>query len=293
MAGTEKNTSSAEKPAKPADNRVSLPREWPCRLLGNFLILALIFIFSFITITIRENLVAKQLQNLSDEFCRITSKLGFTVDDIIIEGRRKTAKEDVLKALDIRRGDNILRLDIQLLRQKIQELPWVRDAVVKRSFFPNIIHIGITERRVASVWQIKEKFHPIDTEGNVIDADFKPSAPILLIVGAGAPQRINSLLEIISKDNDVYPRIKVANFISQRRWNLILDNIENGITIKLPEENIEQAWKKLLKLNKTKGILKRKLTIIDLRLDDKVIVKLEKLSHEERKKLKEVKESNT
>ena len=32
----------------------------------------------------------------------------------------------------------------------------------------------------------------------------------------------------------------------------------------------------MLKLDETKGILKRKLTIIDLRLDDKVIVKLRK-----------------
>ena len=47
-------------------------------------------------------------------------------------------------------------------------------------------------------------------------------------------------------------------------------------TVKLPEENYAEAWKKLIKLEKTKGILKRKLTIIDLRLDGKVVVKLKK-----------------
>ena len=56
----------------------------------------------------------------------------------------------------------------------------------------------------------------------------------------------------------------------------ILDDIREGITVKLPEENPEEAWKKLLKLDETKGILKRKLTIIDLRLKDKVMVKLRK-----------------
>ena len=71
----------------------------------------------------------------------------------------------------------------------------------------------------------------------------------------------------------------------------MLDDIENGITIKLPEQNIDQAWKKLLKLNTTQGLLKRKLTIIDLRFPNKVIVKLGKMTPDERKKLKDVKES--
>ena len=70
----------------------------------------------------------------------------------------------------------------------------------------------------------------------------------------------------------------------------MLDDIENGITIKLPEQNIDQAWKKLLKLNTTQGLLKRKLTIIDLRFPNKVIVKLGKMTPDERKKLKDVKE---
>jgi len=46
----------------------------------------------------------------------------------------------------------------------------------------------------------------------------------------------------------------------------------------------------LLKLNTTQGLLKRKLTIIDLRFPNKVIVKLGKMTPEERKKLKDVKE---
>lgn len=82
----------------------------------------------------------------------------------------------------------------------------------------------------------------------------------------------------------------MANFISGRRWNLILDDIRNGITIKLPEENIEAAWKKLVKLDETKGIFKRKLTIIDLRLPDKVVVKLRHGSGENALKLQKAAE---
>ena len=55
-----------------------------------------------------------------------------------------------------------------------------------------------------------------------------------------------------------------------------MDDIRNGITVKLPEEKVDEALKKLSKLDSEKGIFKRKLTIIDLRLEDKVTVKLRK-----------------
>lgn len=293
MVETNENTASPVKPVLAQNNRVSLPREWPYRLLGNALILAFIFLIAFVTITIRTNLVSKQMAGLTQEFYAFTTKIGFTLDDIIIEGREKTSRQDILNILNLRRGDNIFNIDIHALKQKIETLPWVKTATIKRSYYPNILLISIVEREVASIWQINERFHPIDTEGNVISADFKPTRPILLIVGEGAPENINELLDIIKKDNDLYQRVKVANYISGRRWNLILDDIKTGITIKLPEENVEAAWKKLIKLDKTKGILKRKLTNIDLRLEDKVIVKIEKMTKEERQKLKAAKEHST
>ena len=178
-------------------------------------------------------------------------------------------------------------------RKKVEELPWVKSAAVRKSFMPNVVLINIEEKKVKSIWQISEKFHPIDEDGKVIDAAFKPDKPILLIVGAGAPENINALLEIIQKDNTVFKRVKVANYISQRRWNLVLDDIKDGITIKLPEDGVEKAWKKLLKLNTTKGILKRKLTIIDLRLKDKVIIKIKKTAPEEPVRLNNGKERAT
>ena len=162
------------------------------------------------------------------------------------------------------------------------------------AFFPNVININLEEKEVRAIWQINEKFYPIDGDGKVIDANFRTQEPILLIVGAGAPENLKRLLEAIKDDGDTYlQRIKVANFISQRRWNLILDDIKEGITVKLPEEDIEDAWKKLLKLNETKGILKRKLTIIDLRLPHKIVVKLRKTRGEPPVKLNNKTERKT
>lgn len=279
-------------PAAPVTipSRISLPREWPFRLAGNLFLLGVIFMLASVIITIKTNLIGRKLTDLSTEFYNYSAGLGFKIDDIVITGRDKTAKQDILNALQLSRETNILNLDLRDLQQKVEQLPWVRHAVVKRRFFPNIIQIDIRERQVQSIWQLDHKFRPIDGEGNVIEADYTPDHPILLIVGEGAPENITALMKSITDDQNIYERIKVANYISGRRWNIVLDDVENGITIKLPEKHIDEAWKKLLKLNTTQGLLKRKLTIIDLRFPNKVIVKLGKMTPEERKKLKDVKE---
>ena len=84
-------------------------------------------------------------------------------------------------------------------------------------------------------------------------------------------------MQAIKKIDESYiSRIIVANYISKRRWNITFDDLTKGVTVKLPEENLEQALTKLINLDKTSLILKRKLTIIDLRLNNKTIVKMRK-----------------
>ena len=274
-------------------NLVWEPKEFGLRLFGNLAILSVIFLLTFITILFSTNLVANKINLVRDCFYEYVAKQGFILDDVIVTGREKTQKEDIAQIVSLKRGDNFLRINIQKIKKDLEQLPWVKRALVKRTFFPNVIQISLKERDVRSIWQLHDKFYPIDYDGKVIDATFEPKTPILLIVGEGAPENINSLLEDIGENKHILQRVKVANFVSGRRWNLILDDIKNGVTIKLPEENVKKAWKKLLKLDATNGILKRKLTILDLRLDDKVTVKLKRNSEDKPIQLRDIKERRT
>lgn len=267
--------------------KVSLPQEWPYRMLGNALILGIIFFLASITITFKNDLINKRLMDLQDSFYELSSQLGFTIDDIIVRGHKRTSIQDIANIITNTRQDNILEQDLDEIRYQIEQLPWVKNAIIKRSYFPNVIQIEIEEHDVKSLWQLNEKFHPIDENGQVIEAPFTPTKPILLIVGTGAPEHINELLSIIDDGSEIFKRIKAANYISERRWDIILDSIESGITIKLPEKGVKEAWEKLKKLNESKNILKRKLTKIDLRLKGKVIIKLEKT---QKKRLSRTKE---
>ena len=272
--------------------QVFLPCDWPYRMLGNAMILGVILFLASITVTIKTDLINKQLLSLQDSLMLVAGELGLVVDDVIVEGRKRTPVAVLNQAIGVKRGDNLLKLDLDAIRYNLEQLPWVRSAAVRRSFLPNVIQVALEEYSVKCLWQFNERFYPIGEDNNVIEVDdYVPDKPLLLIVGAGAPEHVNELLEAIDDGSDIFKRVKAANFISERRWDIILDDIEHGITVKMPEKGIAEAWKKLHKLNESKNILKRKLTNIDLRLEGKVIVKLEKSGSKKAKKLKSVKES--
>jgi cell division protein FtsQ len=59
--------------------------------------------------------------------------------------------------------------------------------------------------------------------------------------------------------------------VAGRRWNLRLDN---GVDVELPEDDAAGAWHRLAELDKSDAILKRNIQAIDLRLPDRLVVRL-------------------
>lgn len=254
-----------------------------------FFVLFVTFFGAFLIVVLKNDLVNKKIDETKNLVLDYIGKDNFLLDDIIVTGRNRTEIEDILKTIDMKQGDNLLKANVVKIKQNLENLPWIRDVEITRSFFPNVLKIEIKEKNVLALWQLNERFYPIDMNGYVIEADYIPNDEVLLVVGPKAGEKfIDFIAEIKEIDPEFAKRIKAANYISQRRWNVILDDIKNGITIKLPENNYVNAWKKLLKLEKTKGILKRKLTIIDLRSESKVVVKLKKTKLNKNKKEKKL-----
>jgi cell division protein FtsQ len=59
--------------------------------------------------------------------------------------------------------------------------------------------------------------------------------------------------------------------VAQRRWNL---RLINGIDVELPESGVETALQRLVALDRDKKLLSRDVAVIDLRIPDRVTVRL-------------------
>ncbi len=252
-------------------------KEWLYRLIGLLGCFALVLSLSLTAITIRDDILSAQFDKFMQAVYKISASYGMYVEDVIVEGNRRTSYEDLVQALNLSENESILGIDIAKLQSRIEQLTWVRDCVVRRSFFPNNILVKIEERKVKAIWQYEGRFYPVDSEGNVIEVEeYEPDAPLLLLAGEGAPHHLAELLKVLQLDDELSGKIRAAIFVSNRRWDLVFGNVQNGVVVKLPEKNYDKAYQKIALLNKRQGIFKRKLTSFDVRYDNRIIVDIDK-----------------
>jgi cell division protein FtsQ len=201
----------------------------------------------------------------------LTGRLGLRVDEVFVEGRTETAADQVLAAIGARRGTPILAVDPMQAKTRLEQLPWVRAAAVERRL-PDAIHVRIFERQPLALWQYRKRMVLIDRDGTEIrGADIRRFARLPLVVGDDAPRHASALLALLATEPDLQRRVSAAIRVAGRRWNLRLDN---GIDVQLPENNAGAAWMRLAELEREQRVLASKVSLIDLRLADRMIVRV-------------------
>lgn len=203
------------------------------------------------------------------------AQAGLRLLQVSVDGRHMTRGEDILGAIGIAQGEPLLAFEPAAARERLESLPWVKEATVERRL-PATIFVHLVERTPIAVFQIPAGgFALVDADGTVIETDISSFAHLPVIAGPGAPEAASDLFTMLAGEPDIAPRVKAAVRVGKRRWNVWLDAIgEGGIDIRLPEADPAEALGRLVALNREQGLLRRDLAMIDLRLPDRLIVRL-------------------
>lgn len=218
----------------------------------------------------QTGIAAKAMDDAHGQFLILTVRMGFAVDNVYLQGRSETSKRQVMAALGIKRGQPIWDFDPHRAKARLEALAWVQSASVIRQL-PDTIRVRLTERRPMALWQRKSKLILIDRFGVVIQRrDLKRFSHLPIIVGKDAPDHAEAMINILKTAPGIYHRVAALVRVGQRRWNLRLDN---GIDIQLPETGVRGALTRLVKANRRQKLLSRDVTVIDLRLPDRLVVR--------------------
>jgi cell division protein FtsQ len=198
-------------------------------------------------------------------------RLGFEVEEVWVNGLRRTKQEEALTAIGAVRGEPILEFDGYAARERLLSLPWVKDAIVARAL-PNRLNILLIEREPLALWQMNQRLQVIDAEGKPIRtvsaADY---ADLPVMVGKGANQKAKWLLDLVAEEQRIAARLTAAVYVGERRWNI---RIDHRIDVRLPAVAPAEALTRLRELEEEHGLFQRDIVAIDLRLDDRLIVRL-------------------
>ncbi|ESZ52311.1 cell division protein FtsQ/DivIB [Mesorhizobium sp. RSR565B] len=201
----------------------------------------------------------------------ITARTGFAVDQIKVVGNRQTSEIDILDRLELDGWTSLIGFDAEAARERIDTLPWVEVAAV-RKVYPHTLEVRVEEREPFALWQQGAELSVIERSGAVI-APFSGGKQALLplIIGTGVPAKAPDFVAKINKFPELAARVKGYIRIGERRWDL---KLENGITIKLPEDGEDQAIADLVRMDHDNGLLTRDIAAVDMRISDRLVVQL-------------------
>ena len=206
-----------------------------------------------------------------------SSVVGYRLNDVIVTGRSRTSKDDLLQALNVKQGMPIFKIDLALLKDHLDTVRWIRSVTIERQL-PDTLKLVITERKPAALWQKQGRYYVVDFDGEIITDSIEPYTTLPLIVGDKAPKHVETLLKMLSAEPDLMLKFKAAQWISDRRWNIILKGGKDIIEIRLPEDNPSHAWHEVADLTQKENLLDRKISQIDMRIADRMVVKTEGVS---------------
>lgn len=238
---------------------------------GVGVVTAFVFVLASVAFgVVRGGHVAEVTAAARDIRDQLANAAGFRITSIALAGEHYLSREQILSTAEITDRTSLLFLDAAEVRAKLKANPWVAEATVLK-LYPGRLHVAITERQAFALWQKNGKVMVISADGAVLEP-YRPEFYALpMFVGAGAETRAKGFLASL----DGYPllrdKLRAAVLVAERRWNLVLTN---GIEVLLPENDAKAALDRVVQLDRDDKILTRDITAIDLRLPDRVTVRL-------------------
>jgi len=110
----------------------------------------------------------------------VTHAKYFQTQTITVSGQQRLTEAQVLRQAGIRLGDNLLALNLRVVRERLLDHPWILRAQVAREI-PNTLVIRIEEHVALARLDLGRKFF-IDTEGRIFKEVAKNDAEDLPLV---------------------------------------------------------------------------------------------------------------
>jgi len=227
------------------------------------LIFVIFFIYLYFNFNKFNNITSELIQEYSNKY-------NYNLKKIEVTGLINLNKDEILIFFNKFQNNSIFLVPVKEISNEIKKNKWIKEVNI-RNDYKNTLKVNIKEEIPIGIY-----------ENNNQKILFSKNLAILEILGKnhdyknlinfyGENSIINSKYLISKIDMDIKQMIESVIFIENRRWNI---RLKNKITIKLPEENLEEAIKNYKKIysNLSNKDLKD-IEIIDLRIPNQAIIK--------------------
>lgn len=250
----------------PSRLRYRLNRLWlrpGFRRLVNFGVPALVGLLAVTTLMAEFDLRNRAVATWEKAREAVVDRPQFVITAIEVPDVSRDLAEQIRIASFVTLPVSSLELDVNAVRDRVQSLAAVERARV-RALPSGVLEIRAIERIPVVVWRSGQGLQLLDQNGvRVAEVDGRLRRPDLpLIAGDGADQAVPEALALLAIAQPEGSRIRGLVRVGERRWDLMLDRDQ---VIRLPETDAEAALGRVMALDAQDQLLKRDLTVVDMR----------------------------
>lgn len=208
---------------------------------------------------------------LSDTRNAAANAAGFRIASVTLNGRKQLTQDEILAIGGVNGRSSLLFLDAATVRDRLKTNPWIADANVLK-LYPDRLQIDVTERTAFALWQQDGRLAVVADDGAVLESYVsKRFVALPLVVGKGADTRAKDFLALLDRYPQVRDVTRAAILVGERRWNL---RLKDGLDVRLPENDVGNALAMLSQLDKEDHLFSKDIVAIDMRLSDRLTVRL-------------------
>ncbi len=199
-----------------------------------------------------------------------SNNAGFSVSKLVVNGAAQLDVDLIESRLSSHLGKSMFNIDVESARKSVGEMNWVKSVSIKKAY-PDTLVIDLVEREPVALWKSGQTIYLISPEGLVIDRAKARHMHLPQVVGEGANRVASEFLAVMERFPELVSRSEAYVRVAERRWNIVLDD---GPSIMLPADNWQDALAELNQMNAKNQILDREIVHIDMRLSDRLVLKL-------------------
>jgi len=197
--------------------------------------------------------------------------VGFGLNKVTISGIARLGEAELLQSGGISDRNSLVFLSVASVRQRLLADPYIQSAEV-RKLYPNELSISIVERDPFALWQLNGEVYIVGRDGTQIEQmRDRDLVDLPLVVGEGANLKVADYVALLDAAGPLRAKIRAGMLISGRRWTL---KMQNGLDVRLPEEHAADAVRRLVRLDRESGLLEKDVLMVDLRMPDRVVLRL-------------------
>jgi cell division protein FtsQ len=194
---------------------------------------------------------------------QLLERVGLGLSEIAVSGQQMVPDRAIYERLALSGTRSIWTIDTDAARRRLETVPWIEKASLKR-IFPDRLLIEIKERQPVAIWRDANRAFAVGPEGGVLgEVDQTRFTRLPSVFGVKAASNAPSIIAIVRRVPELDARVALFERVAERRWTL---HLKSGRRILLPADGEAHALLSLMKGPLGARLIDLDFEVLDLRV---------------------------